>query len=368
MKSHWILIVCLLVVHAGCRNPTKPNGNGFDPRNISRNSGMSIAYEAIASDNSGGIHVVWQDNTGGNFEILYSTRSGNSSWTEPVNISNTNEASIAASVVSDASGRIHVLWEEDTSPYQIFYTMKADGDTWSTPESISDSGCASELPHIAVDGAGNLHAVWVGSGIWYCTKPPVGPWTSPNNILGGGENPTLAVEQNGNVHVVLEAAGNNEIYYTFKPLGDTWSDPVNVSNMPGYSWIPHVAVDSQGNIYVTWSEAWAGSLYCAVKPPHPDSSFSVPTQIPNTGGSPLFSPHVIDNDGNFRLVWDDGAMGDVFYMKKPADGDWSNPANISNTAGLSERPSLVLDTMGNLHLVWHDKTPGNFEVFYDMIP
>jgi hypothetical protein len=374
MKTNWIIILFAFALLPGCdKKPIEPeeNGNNYDQRNISKTAGTSWG-SSIGVDDAGNIHVAWHDAMEGNWETYYTMKPSGGSWSTHVNISNTNETSIAAQMAVNGLGDVHVVWEEELNPTQIYYTVKAIGDTWSKPVNISNSVHFTDLPHVGLEDNRDVHVIWMGpgtEGIYYTTKTLGGSWSTPELIpnSGGGTNPALRVEPNGNVHVVMER-GDYEIWHVSKPAGNTWSNSVKVSNSVGLSWIPEVAVDPQGYVYVTWDEAWEGFLYYAVKHPHPDSSFSTPIQISKTNGAPAHSPHAFDSQGIFHLMWEETGNGEIYYMKKPASGDWEDPINISNTSGISLSPIFVLDLMENLHILWSDKTEGNYEVYYDIVP
>ncbi len=78
--------------------------------NLSNNAGQSVEPQ-LAVDKSGGIHVVWMDNTPGNREIFYARGSG-VGWSSSYNISATPTDSKHPRMVVDSLGWVDVVWEE----------------------------------------------------------------------------------------------------------------------------------------------------------------------------------------------------------------------------------------------------------------
>ena len=65
-------------------------------------------------------------------------------------------------VAVDSSGRVHVVWHDDTpGNFEIYYKRSTDGgSTWTAPQRLSWNTVDSEFPDIAVDSSGHLHVVW----------------------------------------------------------------------------------------------------------------------------------------------------------------------------------------------------------------
>ena len=91
------------------------NGAGWSAAvNISNNSGDS-EYPAIAVDSAGNLNVVWHDDTSGHEDIYFSRSiDDGSTWTAFLNISNTAGDSYNPSIGVDSTGNINIVWEDDT--------------------------------------------------------------------------------------------------------------------------------------------------------------------------------------------------------------------------------------------------------------
>ena len=78
---------------------------------------------AMAIDSSGNPHVVWYDNTPGNYEIYYKkSTDGGAMWTGAENLSGTSYESYDPDLAPDPSGHIHVVWWSNVpGNFEIYY-------------------------------------------------------------------------------------------------------------------------------------------------------------------------------------------------------------------------------------------------------
>ena len=132
---------------------------------------------AVGSD----IHVVWEDAFTGPYDIFYASSADGEKWPGPVvDISYNSGTSAAPDIALDGDGNLHLLWEDDTGgDCDILYATSADGVSWSDPVNISNTPGNSTAPAIATGS--DLHAVWDddtpgNDDIFYATKaaPPAG--------------------------------------------------------------------------------------------------------------------------------------------------------------------------------------------------
>ncbi|TXT62410.1 MAG: hypothetical protein BAJALOKI1v1_940001 [Promethearchaeota archaeon] len=153
----------------------------------------------IVSDSQCNLHVVWQDYTPGEWgtdgEIFYVNRTL-SGWSNITVVSdgyegsweqNTGESS-SPRIAIDNADTLHVVWYDnsdgdwsyDNDDYEIMYVNKTipwseftvisdgyDGEWWNTEW--------SSLPAIATDNSGNIHIVW--------TEETQGEWGDDDEIL-----------------------------------------------------------------------------------------------------------------------------------------------------------------------------------------
>ena len=125
-------------------------------------SGASVE-PAIAVDSSGNLYVVWVDDTPGNEEIhcKKSTDEG-ATWTANRRLTWTSGVSECPALAVDSSDFLHMFWGDNTpGNFEIYYRKSTDGGvTWTANQRLTWNSGNSLNPAIAVDASGNLHVVW----------------------------------------------------------------------------------------------------------------------------------------------------------------------------------------------------------------
>jgi len=84
-------------------------------------------------------------------------------WTVARRLTVTSEDSRTPAIAIDSSSNLHVVWRDDTpGNWEIYYKKGTDGGaTWTTSERLTvTSGESWDEPAIAIDSSGNLHIVW----------------------------------------------------------------------------------------------------------------------------------------------------------------------------------------------------------------
>jgi len=345
-------------------------------------SGYSIG-PTIAVDSSRNLHVVWYDDTPGNWEIYYkqSTDEG-STWTTPQRLSWNSGDSRYPAIAVDSSGNLHVVWEDLTpGNWEIYYRQSTDGgSTWTTPRRLSWNSGDSRYPAIAVDSSGNLHVVWedLTPGNWeiYYRQSTDGgsTWTTPRRLSwnsGDSRYPAIAVDSSGSLHVVWYdyTPGNWEIYYKQSTDGgSTWTTPRRLTWNSGDSWNPAIAVDPSGHLHVVWEDPTPGNWEIYYKQSKDGGSTWTTSQRLTWNSGSSSSPAIaVDSSGHLHVVWEDPTPGNsTIYYRQSADGGstWTASQRLTWNFGSSFSPAIAVDSSDNLHVVWHEDTSGNYEIYY----
>jgi predicted neuraminidase len=120
-------------------------------------------WPAIAVDSSGPLHLVWADNKLGDFDIYYrKTLDGGDTWTSAQRLTWNSGASWYPAIAVISTGHLHVVWEDNMpGNFEIYYKKSTDGgSTWSSSQRLTWNSGSSEYPVVAVDSTGHLHVVW----------------------------------------------------------------------------------------------------------------------------------------------------------------------------------------------------------------
>jgi hypothetical protein len=293
---------------------------------------------AIDTDNSGNIHVVWQDRTEGNWtggmndsEIMYVKYSvATGKWSNITIISDTStgwndDLSADPDIDIDSMGNIHVIWEDRTNgswgvDEEIMWTMyNASSSKWLNASVISDgyndvwgwnTGDCDD-PKIEVDNLGNAHAAWgdYSNGTWR------------SDILAYDDDEIMyakysaSTSQWSNITVISD--GHSGVWWN---VGE--SENVDIS------------VDSLGIIHLVWEDSTNGTW-------GNDDEIMYSYWAPSSG----WSYPIVISDGYSGVYWND---------------DWSG------------QPAIAVDSNNQVHVVWYDDTDGvwgdDFEIMYVKLP
>ncbi|MCB9357660.1 MAG: T9SS type A sorting domain-containing protein [Calditrichaeota bacterium] len=180
----------------------------------------------------------------------------------------------------DASrGRLHMVMTSDNASPGTAYSYSDDwGQSWSTPLTISAA-----------------------------------------TLTGVHDRPRIAMESNGNLHVVFEAVdggGDRHLYHTISADGLSWSANVELTTTLTPSTVAanryaNLLVDPSDNVHLVW--AGDDDVYYRVY----NGSWGAASLIASGGGTGFSAPHcVIDNIGRIYMAYvsDAAAPADISYM------------------------------------------------------
>ncbi|MCK5185101.1 MAG: hypothetical protein KAQ95_12405, partial [Candidatus Heimdallarchaeota archaeon] len=314
---------------------------------VSTESSDNSLNPSLAVDSADNIHIVWEDLTGFDSDILYKRYDSlSSSWT-PTEVVSTESATAGGSyypsLAIDSSGNIHVTWEGvdlggTLSDHQIFYkSWNALSQSWSTTVLVStESSDFSGYPSIAVDHVDNIHIVW----------------EDLSNYAGNGTDKDI-------------------FYKRWDDALSSWTvtEVVSTESTEDSS-LPSLAVDSLGDVHIVWSDmtdyngagsGWDVFYKCLVAS---SSSWTVTEVVSSEDTSwaniPSLAVDIIDN---VHIVWQDlndygsdGSDFDIAYKYlDTASSIWTWTEIISTeSAGNSFFPSIAIDSAGNVHVSWSD--------------
>jgi hypothetical protein len=313
------------------------------------------------------------------------------SWAEPVNISQTANASWFPDLVVDSTGNVHVIWCETThlegggEKEQVYYSMW-DGQIWSVPHDIVPPSPDIIRNAIAVDSSNVLHMVFrysISGGLetFHKSAPAdqawsARSWSAPHlvSVKSSSYISDLAIDSQGVFHLVFDDGGDEEseicpgcadiFYRRSSDGGRTWSYPVNLSRSPTGSGRVQIEIDSNDIIHVVWDEGWdrlSGqgepifSTY--ISSLDGGESWSSPTSFSYPEGTNAQLAVGSDGQGGVVVAWRATSRPEIYYAWSSDNGaSWSPPTVIPNIfAAPWTSPfdvyDMATDSGGHIHLM-----------------
>ncbi len=201
------------------------------------------------------------------------------SFYAPMRIDDTTARSEKPSVVSDQAGNLHVVWFDSRlgAVSQIFYSMlEADGTVRIADTQLTLVSNDAENPQVAIDGAGHVHVVWEdrSRANWEVSHLEIDPALddqngSPASFASIVEQPALLL-----------------------------SDDDAVASQR-----PRIAVDALGRAHVTWVTFSGAEVYYAQR--GSDGVIRIPATLLYDGTSISEPSPATDSLGRVLVTWSD---------------------------------------------------------------
>ena len=330
------------------------------------------------------VHVVWRDYRN-NRPHLYYKRStdGGSGWGPDTCFGDSSSVSYDPSVAARGS-TVHIVWDDQRDGnYNIYYKRSTDGGTtWEPDVRLTSDSADSQHPSLAAADS-VLHAVWedyrgrLFPAIYYKRSTDGGTTWGPDSRLSDGPAssglPAVAVSDL-NVHVVWydNRDGNTEIYHKRSTDGgSTWSQDSRLTYAPEDSWFPCLAVSGR-NVHVVWNDQRDGNGEVYYKrSTDGGGTWSSDTNMTNVAAW-SGSPSIAVSGPRVHLVYEDERLGsyntEIYYLPSTDGGSsWGPEARLSNGPFYSDYPSIAVSG-AKIHVVWYDVRVGYWEIFYKRNP
>lgn len=156
-------------------------GINWEPDTRLTNNTAWSAYPSIAVSGST-VHVVWYDTRDGNREIYYKRSTDNGiNWESDKRLTNNTALSLNPSIAVSGS-LVHVVWQDERDGnFEIYYKLSTNGGiNWNTDTRLTNNTEVSRNPSVAVSGS-QVHVVWTNNGLYY-KRNPSGNLTGIQNI------------------------------------------------------------------------------------------------------------------------------------------------------------------------------------------
>ncbi len=338
---------------------------------------------SLAVDSSGGVHLVWYDDTPGNPEIFYKkTPDGGGTWVANKRLTYNSNSSLSPDISADSSNRLHVVWTDNTyGGFDIYYKRSTDGGAiWSAKKRLSFDSNPSWTPVVAAGPANNIHVVWTdyapGNYEIYYKKSPDGgaTWSASQRLTwtsGDNQSPSLTVDPSGHIYVAWcdMNPGNFDVYYKKSTNGGTtWAASKRLTWNSGESMSPAIIADGSGYLHLVWSDSTLGNPEIHYRQSTNGGASWAPSRRLTSNSGHSLSPGIsVDTNGYLHLVWHDLTPGnaEIYYKKSTNVGaTWTPAERLSWNSGDSRSAGVAAFGSDNYHVVWADDTPGNYEIYY----
>jgi len=233
------------------------------------------------------------------------------------------------------------------------------------PRNVSRNSTISANSFIAIDGSGTVHIVWrdVVNGleqIFYSYKNIGQGWATPANISNSTLNasaPQIAVDPAGGLHVVWDELGtsNQPTMYTNKTSGGSWVIPIDLSSASSPSGaLPQIGIDDVGKAYVVFmgGGTTVGMLF-TVREVNGLWALPVVFSPPSASANPVLA---VSNDGQMHVLYE-RTDHQIMYMHRSAGGVWDSAVDVSRMPGqYCSISNIIVDNAGNVYAAWTDRT------------
>lgn len=237
-----------------------------------------------------------------------------------------------------------------------------------TPVNLSDAVGGGSDPALAVDANGNIDVAWQGNGIFFRGSTDGGTtFSSAKQIqarIGPIAGPQMAVDAAGNINLlwsVFVGTTPDVVYFSRSTNGGaTFSTPLSLAVSPGArSTQLQMTLDSNGRIDLVWKNT---DLFfsSSADGTHFSAAVKVWTVADDIGDLKVVAAgtHVYVLLSHIAAGQCDILLG----VSTNGGSTFALPANLSNAPGTcSLSPIPFVETNGNLNVVWNDQ---NASVFF----
>jgi hypothetical protein len=327
------------------------------------------------------VHVVWEDNRDGNYEIYYKRSiDGGVSWGADTRLTNDSAASQFLSV-SVSGSAVHIVWHDNRDGNNEIYYKRStdDGVSWGADTRLTNNSGDSQFPSASVSDS-SVHVVWNdlrdGNSEIYSKRSTNGGvnWGADARLTDNAavsQFPSVSVSGSA-VNVVWHdnRDGNYEIYYKHSTDGGvSWGADTRLTNNSAVSRYPSAAI-SNSVLHVQWHDNRDGNYEVYYKRSTDGGvTWETDKRLTNSSGSSLH-PSVSVSDSTLHIVWHDDRDGnfEIYYIRSTNRGaSWGADIQLTSNTATSWYPSVSVSGPV-IHVIWHDNRDVNFEIYYKRDP
>jgi len=151
----------------------------------------------------------------------------------------------------------------------------------------------------------------------------------------------------------------------------TWTDPINISNMPGLDNQPDLCIDKNGTLHCVFTHKlesnWRKIYYS--KSTDDGATWTTPEDISLNPDISLMNPHIVADTNNILYVTYDYNTGNpaatMIYLKSFDGNQWSEPFIVSDGLNGSHLNNIYIDNNDRLYVFWNYQTHLSYYRYYE---
>ncbi len=335
------------------------NGVWSVPANLS-NDPNSSGNPKLLANSFGRVHLLWEDNRSGVFNVYYRERSAAGFWSDPVNLSVTTLLVMDYNLKVNETGDLHVAWMEfqNFNPYAIRYRHRDASGRWSNIEEVTNLASFPYLCGLLADKDGRARVLWRQShNSWLSTRKPNGEWDIPTQIYtsSGSYCGNLFTDSSGKLHLLINELPR--LRYRQLGLDGVWSNVVTMSTTMQES--RELQLEASGIVHSLWVSYEGGQWrlnYSHLDVPGTDANSSLSQQmtLPVDMDSPILSfLYQFSGGSEFSVTIDNGSGPSEVFSTNEYTQNWThNWVDLSPWIGQTVTVSFEVQQAAGVPYAW----------------
>jgi parallel beta-helix repeat protein len=295
----------------------------------------------------------------------------------------------ARKLARTSDGLLHCVYSRSDGQYsQIYHSYSSDGGITWTEEQITTGSHNHFDPSIAIGSNDHIYVAWYycGSGTWgnTCTtqyREKTTAWQPIENVITGYHRfPSIAVDNNDNIHLIVGGANpggyNCDHAQYLKRTSSGWSSPEEVSSTCWAGSPPAIAVDQNGNVHVVYSHAPQYGPHYGLRYRERTASGWQSEEVIQTDDQDWSSASIaLDSNGDVYVVYylgwcsaSTGVTPGPIKLSKRTSSGWQPAEDICLASEYPQiNPTIAIDSNNYLHVVWqgkHSGSPDYYQIRY----
>jgi len=342
-----LLIACAILVLA-----TLQFGQSLGNDKLLVHHTGGIRWSQCAFGPDGVLWVVYEEDTDGTGHPIWVVSYDGTTVSTPFNATGSvNIRGERPGITAGPKGQIVVTWGVLAESAVYIRVRDPKTKTWLPVESVK-VGYGADEPSVAIDSEGNIHVVWFNSsGVKVYARSKIGgAWGESVKLsLGGAKDGSVAIGPNGTVWAFWREnmGASYKNYYSSRTKTTSWTASTLLTTSGGSSSHPYVAVGPDNVAVGTWGDidpvAENGAEMRVMKiVPGATREIAIPFYMQH------YPRPVVDKDGVIHMVCQIGGgdFGSGLRYTNNKGGTWKEPQTI--TASMNKLAGIATDPFGNI--------------------